>query len=158
MAERPGDNNVSGIEPRHDELKRLHAYWLAKKGDRRAPSRADIDPIELAPLLPYVVLLDVERAPLRFRFRLIGTAVVKGFNHDLTGAYFDEIEHTAEQRDLNQRLATVAAWGAPLCATWDYTGTDGRYVTYERLALPLSSDGETVDMLFGGVVFDAAYG
>jgi len=40
----------------------------------------------------------------------------------------------------------------------DYTPKDGRFVRYERLALPLSSDGATVDMLFGGIVFDAAYG
>ena len=70
----------------------------------------------------------------------------------------DEIEHTPEQRILNQHLMTVATWGPPLCAMLDYTHKDGRFVRYERLALPLSSDGATVDMLFGGIVFDAAYG
>jgi hypothetical protein len=146
------------IDPQHDVLKRLHGYWLAKRGDRPAPSRADIDPVELAPQLPHVILVDVEHAPLRFRFRLIGTAIVKGFNQDLTGRYFDEIEHMPEQRVLNQHLMAVATWGPPLCAMLDYTHKDGRFVRYERLALPLSSDGTTVDMLFGGIVFDAAYG
>ena len=151
--------NTPALVPRHEVLKRLYAYWLEKRGDRRAPSRADIDPIELAPQLPHVVLVDVEHAPvMRLRFRLIGTAIVKGFNQDLTGRYFDEIEHTPEQRILNQHLMTVATWGAPLCAMLDYTHKDGRFVRYERLALPLSSDGAVVDMLFGGIVFDAAYG
>ncbi|HEX7005587.1 MAG TPA: PAS domain-containing protein [Alphaproteobacteria bacterium] len=153
-----GEPSSEPIEPRHEVLKQLYAYWLAKRGDRRAPSRADIDPIEIAAQLPYVVLVDVEHDPLRLRFRLIGTAVVKGFNQDLTGRYFDEIAHTPEQRALNERLVAVATWGPPLCAMLDYTHKDGRFVRYERLALPLSSDGATVDMLFGGIVFDAAYG
>jgi hypothetical protein len=146
------------VEPQHDVLKRLLAYWLAKRGDRRAPSRADIDPVELAPQLPHVLLVDVEHAPLRLRYRLIGTGVVQGFNADLTGRYFDEIDHTPEQRILNDALAAVANWGPLLCAMFDYTHKDGRFVRYERLALPLSSDGAIVDMLFGGIVFDAAYG
>jgi hypothetical protein len=158
MAE-PGDkSDLPAIAPRHEELRQLYAYWLAKRGGRRAPSRGDIDPVELARLLPHVVLLDVERNPHRFRFRLVGTAVAKGFNIDPTGTYFDEIEHAPEQRTLNQRLIAVAEWGPPLCVTLDYTGTDGRHVSYERMVLPLSSDGETVDMLFGGAVFDSAYG
>jgi hypothetical protein len=158
MADPADPADLSARPPRHEALRQLYAYWLGKRAGRRAPSRADIDPVELARLLPHVVLLDVERAPLRFRFRLVGTTVAKGFNVDLTGSYFDEIEHTAEQRELNQRLMAVADWGPPLCATWDYTGADGRHVSYERLALPLSSDGQTVDMLFGGIVFDTAYG
>jgi len=158
MADPSDKDDLPAVAPRHEELRQLYAYWLAKRGSRRAPSRAEIDPVELGRLLPHVILLDVERDPLRFRFRLIGTSIVKGFDRDLTGRYFDEVEHTAEQIDLNQRLTAVANWGSPLCATWSYTGADGRHVGYERLALPLSSDGQTVDMLFGGVVFDSAYG
>ena len=60
------------IEPRNDQLKALLAYWRQKKGDRRAPTRADIDPAEIKRLLPYVGLVDVERSPLRFRYRLVG--------------------------------------------------------------------------------------
>lgn len=158
MVEPSDTGGLPAIASRHEELRQLYVYWLAKRGSRRAPSRADIDPVELARLLPHVVLLDVEQSPLRFRFRLVGTAVAKGFNVDPTGTYFDEMEHTPEQRELNQRLMAVADWGPPLSGTWDYTGADGRHVSYERLALPLSTDGNTVDMLFGGIVFDSAYG
>jgi hypothetical protein len=147
------------IEPRHDELRGLLDYWQIKRRNRRAPSRADIDPIEIPNLLPFVVLMDIEREPtLRFRHRLIGTAVVSNFGRDLTGRYFDEIVVNDHQRAIGEAFARVATWGPPLCSTWQYTREDGRHVRYERMALPMSSNGTTVDMLFGGCAFDQAYG
>jgi hypothetical protein len=143
---------------RHEPLKKLLAYWLEKKGDRRAPSRADIDPLDIVPLLPHVVMIDVERDPQRFRYRLVGTEIVRQLGRDLTGRYLDELEHNPRVAAIAAEYARVAAWGAPVCATWEYTREDGRHIRYERLALPLSSDGETVDMLFGGTVFDQAHG
>jgi hypothetical protein len=149
---------LRAIAPEHAELKSLFAYWLAKKGDRRAPSRADIDPLEIAALLPYVVLIDVERRPWRFRYRLVGTDFVQNVGDDLTGHYLDEFVRLERGQAILEDYIRVADWGAPVCAVWDYRRGDGRHVRYERLALPLSSDGRIVDMLFGGAVFDAAFG
>jgi hypothetical protein len=146
------------IEPRHDELKQIYVYWLSKKGRRRAPSRADIDPAEIASLMPYVGLVDVERAPLRFRYRLLGTEVVRGLGIELTGRFLDEVPLDDHQRAIAREYTRVAERAEPVCTIWEYTRADGRHVHYERLGLPLMTDGRTVDMLFGGVVFDAAYG
>ena len=41
---------------------------------------------------------------------------------------------------------------------WDYARADGRQVSYERIVLPLMSDGLAVDMLLSGMVFDKAFG
>jgi hypothetical protein len=146
------------IVPHHEELKELYAYWLSKKGRRRAPGRSDIDPAEIAPLMPYVGLVDVVRAPLRFRYRLLGTEVVRGLGIELTGRFLDEVPLDEHQRAIASEYARVAERAEPICATWEYTRGDGRHVRYERLGLPLMSDGKTVDMLFGGAVFEAAYG
>jgi len=146
------------IQPRHKQLKELYRYWCDKKGDRQAPSRGDIDPAEIAPLLPYVGLVDVQHAPLRFRYRLVGTKVDAGYGRELTGRFLDEVDLNGHEREIVDEYVRVARSGQPLCTTWEYTRGDGRHMRYERLALPLSSNGKTVDMLFGGVVFDAAYG
>jgi len=146
------------IEPRNDQLRALLAYWRQKKGERRAPSRADIDPAEIKALLPYVGLVDVERAPLRFRYRLVGSKITLGYGAELTGRYLDQADINGHERDIVAEYARVAETGEPVCATWEYTRNDGRHMRYERLALPLMSDGSKVDMLFGGAVFEAAYG
>jgi hypothetical protein len=146
------------VTPRHDALKTLAAYWQAKKGERRAPARADLDPVEIPALMPHLVLLDVEPAPRRLRFRLVGTAVVTGLGRDLTGRYIDDLQLSETQRAMFAECHRVADTGEPACATWEYTREDGRHVRMERLVLPLSSDGTTIDMLLAGTVFEVAHG
>ncbi|MGE5147400.1 MAG: PAS domain-containing protein [Candidatus Eiseniibacteriota bacterium] len=146
------------IEPRRDELNRVYAYWLDKKGQRRAPARADLDPIEIPALMPHLLLLDVESSPRRFRFRLVGTAIVNGLGRDLTGRYLDELKMNKVQRAMFAEYQRVADTAEAACTTWEYTRDDGRHVRLERLVLPLSGDGSVIDMLLVGIVFDAAHG
>lgn len=146
------------VEPQSEVLRRLLAYWQRKKGDRPAPIRADIDPLEIKPLLPYVGLVDVERSPLRFRFRLTGTEITKGYGQELTGRYLDEIDLNNHQLDIMLDYARAAENGEAACSTLEYMRNDGRHLRYERLVLPLSSDGGKVDMLIGGCVFDWSFG
>jgi len=55
-------------------LRRALAYWQRKCGERHMPRRADIDPIEMPELLPYIRLVDVV-APGQYRYRVVGTEV-----------------------------------------------------------------------------------
>jgi hypothetical protein len=153
-----GCGTTGMINPTHAQLRDLHAYWLRKKGERRAPPRAAIDPMEIVPLLPHVGLVDVVRNPvLRFRFRLVGTAIAAGYGRDITGCYLDEVDLNKHEQEIIAEYAQVAETWEPACAHREYTRRDGRYVAYERLALPLSSDATAVDMLFGGCVFDHSF-
>src|SRR5215510_11684234 len=54
-------------------IKGFDAYWRGKAKDGRLPAREDIDPAEIVPLLPDLVLLNVEWEPFRCRVRLRGT-------------------------------------------------------------------------------------
>lgn len=146
------------IVPRHDALEKLYAYWCAKKGERRAPARADIDPLEIARLLPHVTLVDVERAPLRFRYRLVGTEIVRNVGDDFTGRYLDSFLRLSHRDAMAAEFTRVVESALPSISDWEYTRGDGRHVRYERLVLPLMADGVTVDMLFVGMAFDVAYG
>ncbi|HWA50742.1 MAG TPA: PAS domain-containing protein [Dongiaceae bacterium] len=146
------------VEPKSEALKLLLDYWRRKKGDRVAPARADIDPAEIKPLLPYVGMVDVQRAPLRFRYRLVGTEISQGYGFDLTGRHLDEMDLDDHQIDITREYTRAAESGEPSCSMLEYSRKDGRHIRYERLVLPLSSDGKQIDMLIGGCVFDRAYG
>lgn len=146
------------LEPKSEVLKLLLDYWRRKKGDRVAPTRADIDPAEIKTLLPHLGMVDVQRAPLRFRYRLVGTEISQGYGLDLTGRYLDEMDLDDHQIDITENYTNAAESGEPSCATLEYSRKDGRHIRYERLVLPLSSDGKQIDMLIGGCVFDRAYG
>ena len=71
-------------------LQQLHAYWEGKRGARLAPVRDELDPAEIVRLLPHLFLIDAIGMPSRFRYRLIGTAVVELTGRDLTGHFVDE--------------------------------------------------------------------
>src|SRR4051812_22620200 len=68
-------------------------YWRSKAPPGRLPGRQHIDPLDIPHLLPGVALFDVLRngTGLRFRWRLIGTALVDAIGDDYTGRFVDEV-------------------------------------------------------------------
>jgi len=145
------------VAPRHEILRKLHGYWLGKKQHRLGPARTDIDPAELRHLLPHLFMVDVEKRPLRYRFRLVGTAIVSSFGLDITGRYLEEVGFSDQAPSVQAHYGAVVATGEPSCHQVHFTRGNGRFLAYERLILPLSSDGRSVDMLLGGICFDEAY-
>jgi len=131
----------------------FYRYWDGKRRGRRMPSRADIDPLEMKPWLAGTALVDVTRAgpgslrPYELRYRLIGTRPTLLRNRDVTGmrvesGYFGANLEAALE---NYRLVIEQK---TLVYDWDRTpATDGFAREAETLLLPLSTDGENVDMV-----------
>lgn len=117
----------------------------------KLPGRQHIDPAEMAEFLRYVVLFDVERQGMhyRFRHRLTGTHFVEIFGRDVTGRY---IEHAGSLEDFHvvyRRFSTVVDEKALVYGAAPSPVRELNFLHYEHLTLPLASGGETVDMLFG---------
>ena len=68
-----------------DRISDLFRVWDEIRGDRTMPSRRDFNPMAVPALLPYIFMDDVFRDPIRFRFRLVGTEIVRGIGFDPTG-------------------------------------------------------------------------
>jgi hypothetical protein len=94
---------------------------------------------------------------LRFRVRLAGTRVVEAYGAEITGRFVDELDFDEIDTLVLASLAEVVATGRPSVVEREYTRRDGRHVKYERLVLPLSSDGATVDKLLAGFVVEQSY-
>lgn len=144
---------AAGIrEPR---LARLYGYWLTLRGNRRFPARRDLDPVDLRYVLGHLILLDVLRDPLRFRYRLHGAEITSTVGYDLTGKLLDEMPD-AEYRDYAiQRCGELVETGEPLVIRRDRT-LYGRPGSYEALWLPFSEDGTNVTMLVCGLIYDTS--
>ena len=136
----------------NDIMRQIYQYWLDKKGDCLMPSRADLKPEEMAKLLPYLTLVDVEVETGRYRFRLIGTETVKIFGQDVTGAYLDEMP--GAESYLKTRYDWLVKEKRPYYVVdstlkWSKKASANYYV----LGLPLSGDGEEVDMFLFGTYY-----
>lgn len=142
--------------PFKDADQRLHAvlkYWAAKRGAAAMPSRRQIDPLELGPaVLPHLMLVDVEPGP-RFRYRLFGTAVAEAFGNDPTGQYIDAVMVGSYRDFLLGLYGDLVAMKKPVYSTSIYGAQRQGKMWTQRLMLPLSGDGNTVDMVLACQVF-----
>lgn len=133
-------------------LRQLYHYWDERRRGRPFPARRDLDPAEFRFALGHVLLIDVLYEPLRFRFRLHGSALALRAGYDMTGRMVDELPGPENRAVLLNRCRDLVATRAPF-ATRSERMTDGRIRRYEVLWLPLSDDGESITMLMGGLVY-----
>jgi hypothetical protein len=132
-------------------MRRLYEVWsdAARGRGRRMPSRADIEILELTAYIGELSLLEVVEGGVDFRYRVLSGGAAKLLGHDYTGMLLSQ---TAGQRDrervdrLMQRYRRVVALKVPWYARTPAVPEMPILYT-ERLALPLSDDGETVNMI-----------
>jgi hypothetical protein len=135
----------------HAKVKRMHDYWLAKRGQLAMPRRSDIDPLELRDCLGNLCLLDVTRdQPPRFKFRLDGSVVALATGFDLTGKFVDEVPDAAYRDFMAAIYRRVVESKAPLFLV-NEEDWKGYPIRVTSVTLPLSSDGETVDAILDAV-------
>jgi hypothetical protein len=144
-------------EIRAARLLRFYLYWVERKGARRFPSRADIDPLDFDYLLGNIMLIDVVGDPLRFRVRLHGSNMVMRAGYDLTGKFLDDLPIPEYRRYVIERCKGVVKTGAPLVVQHDRV-LGGRPQRYEALWLPFSSDGTRITMLSCALIYMADAG
>jgi hypothetical protein len=147
----PKPSSVRAVEldidcKRYPEIDRILEYWRSKKGERAFPSRADIDPLEFRRELPRVMMVDITRDPLEFRYRVAGTGLFAMHGKELTGKLARELEPPEFGALIHRHYADAVERRAPLLhlieLTLDYLKT-----SYARIILPLSSDGQVIDRL-----------
>ena len=128
-------------------------YWSGLWDGGRMPARRNITPEGMMPFLPNVILFDVLDRPTDFRYRLIGTKVVAYFARDYTGRCMREIPHQTPPSTVWTCCSKVVETGRPYSFAVPYEGPKKQFIESEDLILPLSEDGETVNMLLVVVNF-----
>jgi hypothetical protein len=135
------------------EFRQLYGYWAAKRRGERLPARRDIDPLDLPILLPGIFLVDVDRGigeDLAFRFRLAGTAHLQVNGIEITGMTIEQAFSPGRVAPIRVAYTQVVRMRRPLLTTGLRAAVSGRcHVLFDRLLLPLASDGAKVDMLIG---------
>jgi hypothetical protein len=117
------------------------------------PARPDIDVAEIPALLPYIFVIDVLEHPRDFRFRIAGTHIRATLGEELTGRHIADAFPPEFGGEVKAIWSQVVDTRAPVRGWGDLWVPGREHVKQEGLAMPLSADGETVNMLLGGVVF-----
>jgi hypothetical protein len=135
------------IAASHPDIRAMVDYWRQKAGDRRMPRRSDIDPGEVKAFLPRITLVDVVPDARRFVYRLVGTEDVASRGSDPTGRSVVEAFFAEKAEDSLAYYEYVARYGEPYCFRDEYFAPDGALERQDLIFLPLSEDGETVNMI-----------
>ena len=62
----------------------LYSYWNRVRGDKDAPDRRDIDPVDMPPfILPHLAMTEIDDG-LQLKVRLVGTEIVRYSKQDTT--------------------------------------------------------------------------
>lgn len=129
-----------------DAIRQLYLYWRSKCVGGRLPRRADIDPVDIPNLMPNLIIADIEHDPFRVRYRLAGTKVVQMTGYEFTGKYLDEMALPHDEGPFLECYQTASETRLPVLARIKWHLAEDTTDEYDICILPLSDDGETVNM------------
>lgn len=147
--------NPASLE--NDTLAFLLRYWNEKRGTRAMPSRADIRASDLKEHLGWVMLVEVLPDMVDFRYRLMGTLVTQYFLKDSTGKTVTEIyahQNPAAGKGVAAIFRKCARDKAVVHSYGDAGWIGDGFEKFNCICLPLSDDGEHVNMILHAFVFD----
>ena len=130
---------ASALDLTSSKIAGLARYWEAKRGQRATPTWADIDPAEIKPLLPHLMVTRYERDPFRVRYSLVGTFVVQYGGADFTGRYLDEMEFPSEvDTDWAELHRLLVAEQRPIFGVCVFMSESGLQNNYEVAMFPVA--------------------
>jgi len=129
-------------------LRQVLEIWR-RETERRGAPPSGLDVTEVPrPLLPYLMLLNLDRDRERLVVRLAGTEVCAKYGGELKGKTTHDFFHPEDARIVYESALRVAESGEPSLARREYVNIDDRLWRYTRLILPLSRDGRQADSFF----------
>jgi hypothetical protein len=139
--------------PSNPDLRALYAYWDGLRHGRLMPRRTDIDPTQIPKLLPYAFMYNA--APDgSFTIRLAGEELTTFLPKSPVGQAAGSTMTQSGAEMIVQILAAVVRDRAPKFRAGKAHWQPNRaHHDFEACFLPLSSDGETVDVIFGAIKF-----
>jgi hypothetical protein len=157
----PGADGIGEIETNWNvgvatdsRLTEIYEFWRSRCRDGVLPSRADIDPTRLAPrLLPFLFLVEVLEDPRDFRFRLAGTHFRDITGAEATGRRIAEVFPPGFADEVRYHWDSCVERKAPKLGSGNLWVPDRNHIRWEGIVLPLSPDGDCVNMLLGAVIF-----
>jgi len=124
-------------------IRALCVYWQSKCSDV-PPPRSAIEPADIRPLLPHLILTELTAAPFRIIYRLVGTAVVRSHGEDFTGREHGAVASLTES-GIDESYRRVLETAAPAFGRTALYAGDQSWIGFEYAIFPLSDNGKTVN-------------
>lgn len=115
----------------------IYTYWLSKQRADGLTYRQDVDPTDLASLLPHMFIIGVDDKGA-FRFRLMGTHLSDVYGLELTGKTLASCQLSPESVSVIEATYRITMEeGTPALLTGDWRDLQRPWVRFRALHLPL---------------------
>lgn len=131
-------------------------FWNRHIGEDRVPRWLAVEAENLSRLADNLSFLDVTGSgdAVRFVIRFHGATLARVYaSGDVRGRFLDEVVKTANCPTGLKPYYRAVETGRPVYTIHDFKDREGRMVHSERLLLPFSRDGQTVDRVLAAFEF-----
>lgn len=134
----------------------LIKFWLRSLGDESQPRWSAVEAENLSRVAAGLSFLDVARGNAAARFRIFshGTTIGQVYGGgDCRGRFLDEVMPPTAYVTTVIPYRQAIETGRPVYTVQDLTDASGRLVQLERLLLPFTNEGQSVDRVLASFEF-----
>ena len=128
---------------------RAYNYWVSLLDGRDFPSIEDLEPDDVADFSPHSVLLDFTCGSDNPAMPYLGAAIRDecGLEEDMRT--IAEVPSRSLLSRLTDHYMQIIANRAPIGFEAEFDNQRGENICYRGILLPFSSDGDTIDFIYG---------
>jgi hypothetical protein len=137
-----------GVDERRMHV-RAYNYWVSLLGGRPYPSIQDVDPHTIEDFGPHSVLLDFSRDQEDPEIAFLGRALRIECALDSAIRQISAVPSRSLLSRLTDHYLQIIANRAPIGFEAEFVGQRGLNTLYRGILMPLSSDGNQIDFIYG---------
>lgn len=134
----------------HATSTQIYHYWNLVRNGRKAPERCEIEPAQIAAILPQTFVLECSERN-RYPFRLAGTRICTQFARELRGTDLLELWTGHDREAVETLLHNVVEECAAATVIFESRREDGRGLRSEMVLLPLLHGSRKVNRVIGSI-------
>lgn len=146
------DSRVAG----YPGLVELFEHWKTLRGERSMPQRSDFDPINVPRLLSTICLVEVINGGSDYYYRVAGSRLEDMTGQKMQNRLFSEITHVEARASMTATCEACVQSAAPVVIKNQLREPGRDHLSITAIILPLSEDGETVNMILTLTEFEDA--
>lgn len=120
-------------------LRRAHADWYRLKTGPGVPDYRSFDICDFSYMVGSLNMMEVERNPWRFRYRVHSTLAARNCGKDLTGLYLDEYPSETHRKNIEKFCIHAAQRNEPTIDIAENILLFRRLMHYETVGMPFGN-------------------
>lgn len=140
-------DDIDSLVEGHPGLSELLAHWNSLCDGRAMPQRDDFDPVQVPRLLASICLVEVIDGGRDYFYRVAGSRLEELSGQKLQNKRFSEIVHTEARNSMQATCEACVQSARPVIIKNQMQKPGRDHLSITAIILPLSDDGETVNMI-----------